>query len=202
MNVISLFSGAGGLDLGFMWAGFQIIWAIDNFKEAVSTYRQNLGDHIVCGDIETVRIEHVPDADVIIGGFPCQGFSVANMKRSKTDGRNKLYQNFVGFIEEKKPKYFIAENVRGILSLSKGRVFEQILDDFSSDGYNVQHAVLNAADYGVPQRRERVFLFGVRNDIRGNSYSFPPARTHAPPNVANCLDLPPSILWRMFEARS
>jgi DNA (cytosine-5)-methyltransferase 1 len=193
MNVISLFSGAGGLDLGFIWAGFKVVWAIDNFEEAACTYRHNIGDHITCGNIEDVDTSAVPDADVIIGGFPCQGFSVANIKRTGTDGRNKLYLQFIRFIEAKNPKFFVAENVKGILSLERGEVFSRIKDDFSRVGYSVRHALLNAADHGVPQQRERVFIFGIRHDLHCDTASFPPVATHAHPKDAERLGLRPWV---------
>ena len=165
MKVVSLFSGAGGLDLGFKMAGHEIIWANDLYSDAVDTYRANLGDHIVCEDIFTVDEANVPDCDIVIGGFPCQGFSVANTKRNVADERNKLYRQLMRIISAKKPKFFLAENVKGIYSLAKGEVLKMILADFTSLGYKVQAKVLNAADYGVPQLRQRVFIIGVRNDI-------------------------------------
>lgn len=179
MKVISLFSGAGGMDLGFKRAGYRIVWANDCWEEAVATYRLNLGDHIFCGDVALVDVGAIPDADVLIGGFPCQGFSVANMNRHTADKRNLLYQQFLRILRAKKPSFFLAENVKGILSLGAGEVFRMIVRDFTSIGYEVQHAVLNAADYGVPQRRERVFLFGKRNDLNVE-LAFPPPTTHAP----------------------
>lgn len=169
MKVVSLFSGAGGLDLGFKMAGHDIIWANDLYSDAVETYKANLGDHIVCKDIFTVEASDVPDCDIIIGGFPCQGFSVANTKRNINDERNQLYKQLMRIINAKKPKFFVAENVKGIFSLAKGEVLKMILDDFRSMGYKVQAKVLNAADYGVPQLRQRVFIIGVRNDL---SYEF------------------------------
>ena len=140
MKVVSLFSGAGGLDLGFKKAGHEIIWANDLYKDAVDTYRENLGDHIVFEDITKIDADKIPDCDIVIGGFPCQGFSVANMKRTK------------------------------------GKVIEMIMDDFSSLGYKVKKKVLNAANYGVPQTRERVIIVGVRNDLDFD-YNYPP-ETH------------------------
>lgn len=166
MKVVSLFSGVGGLDLGFIQAGHKIIWANDNYDDAVLTYKKNIGNHIVSKSIEDVNIEEIPQHDILIGGFPCQGFSVANMKRTEHDERNKLYLEFYRVLSNKKPKYFVAENVKGILSLSKGKVFEMILDDFTSAGYRVQFKVLNAADFGVPQKRERVIIIGTRKDIK------------------------------------
>ncbi|HEY1801370.1 MAG TPA: DNA (cytosine-5-)-methyltransferase, partial [Terriglobales bacterium] len=156
MKVISLFSGAGGMDLGFIQAGHTIIWANDIWKDAVETYRRNLGNHIVCDDISAMDAATIPDGDIVIGGFPCQGFSLANRKRNTSDERNFMYLEFRRIVSEKKPRYFLAENVKGILSLDSGKVFEQILQDFSEIGYRIRHEVLNAADYGVPQRRERV----------------------------------------------
>jgi len=165
MKVVSLFSGAGGLDLGFIEAGHEVVWANDNFPDAVKTYKKNIGNHIVCQDIATIKSENIPDHDILIGGFPCQGFSLANSKREENDKRNTLYLELLRVLIDKQPKFFLAENVKGILSLNKGKVFEMIIKDFSEAGYKVQHKILNAADYGVPQRRERVIIIGVRTDI-------------------------------------
>jgi DNA (cytosine-5)-methyltransferase 1 len=169
---VSLFSGVGGLDLGFINAGHEIIWANDNFVDAVLTYKKNIGDHIICRDIEEIPSSEIPDHDILIGGFPCQGFSVANTKRSERDSRNKLYLELLRVLKDKQPKYFVAENVKGILSLKKGEVFNMILNDFKSAGYSVHYKVLNAADFGVPQKRERVIIIGRRLDIE-EEISFP-----------------------------
>ncbi|MCL1067449.1 DNA cytosine methyltransferase [Shewanella olleyana] len=177
MKVISLFSGAGGLDLGLTQAGLEVIWANDLYKDAVETYKKNIGNHAVLGDICDIDSVDIPNADVIIGGFPCQGFSVANMSRKSTDPRNKLYLEMVRVIKDKKPKYFIAENVKGILSLDKGQVIHKITNDFESLGYRVQYKLLNCADYGVPQTRMRVIIFGIRNDL-DVTINFPPNPTH------------------------
>ena len=163
MKVISLFSGAGGMDLGFKNAGFEIIWANDFFKEAVETYKQNIGDHIVLGDITKISSDDIPnDADVIIGGFPCQGFSIANIKRSMKDERNFLYKEMLRIIRDKRPKIFVAENVKGLLSMEKGGVIKMIVKDFENLGYKVDYKILNAAEYGIPQMRERVVIIGNR----------------------------------------
>ncbi len=165
MNVVSLFSGAGGLDLGFIMAGNKIIWANDLYEDAVDTYRKNLGDHIVLKDIREVKTQDIPDCDIVIGGFPCQGFSVANWKRHVDDERNTLYKQLIRVIHDKQPKFFLAENVKGLTNMEHGEVFKLVLQDFSSLGYKVKWKVLNAADYGVPQTRQRVIITGVRNDI-------------------------------------
>ncbi|MDR1028700.1 MAG: DNA cytosine methyltransferase [Clostridiales Family XIII bacterium] len=166
MRTISLFSGAGGLDLGFVMAGHDIVWANDCYGDAVETYKKNIGDHIVNEDICNVDSKDIPPADIVIEGFPCQGFSVANMKRHTADERNELYKQLIRVIADKQPTYFLAENVKGILSLGGGAVFQMILDDFRSLGYEIDYRLLNAADYGVPQKRERVFIAGVRKDVR------------------------------------
>lgn len=165
MRVVSLFSGAGGLDLGFTMAGHEIVWANDLYEDAVKTYRKNIGNHIVLKDITEVDATDIPSCDIVIGGFPCQGFSVANTKRHEDDTRNILYKQLIRVIEEKKPKFFLAENVKGILSIGHGKVIEMIMNDFSKLGYKVQKRLLNAADYGVPQTRQRVIIVGVRDDV-------------------------------------
>jgi len=171
MKVISLFSGAGGLDLGFIQAGHTIVWANDINSDAVKTYRNNIGNHIIEDDIHNISSETIPDCDIVIGGFPCQGFSVANTKRTIDDKRNELYKQMIRVIKEKKPLFFLAENVKGLLNLAKGSVIKMIIDDFTVIGYKVKYQLLNAADYGVPQLRQRVFIIGVRNDI-DFEYSF------------------------------
>ncbi len=172
MKIISLFSGAGGLDLGLVQSGHTVVWANDNDFDACETYRNNIGEHIVCDDIENIKINTIPDADVIAGGFPCQGFSMANKSRSIDDERNKLYKYFVKVVAIKKPKYFLAENVRGILSIEKGEAIKTIVNDFKKIGYDVQYQLFNMANYGVPQTRQRVIISGTRKDIE-NTFSFP-----------------------------
>ena len=178
-RVVSLFSGCGGLDLGFINSGFDIVWANDFFKEAVESYKYNIGDHIVHGDITQISNNKIPnDIDVVLGGFPCQGFSVANNKRSMKDERNFLYKELLRVIKDKKPKFFVAENVKGLLSMQKGKVLEMILNDFRLLGYDVDWHLLKASDYGVPQNRERIFIIG--NNIGASNK--PPKKTHVEVN--------------------
>lgn len=172
MKVVSLFSGAGGLDLGFIQAGHNVIWANDLYEDAVQTYRRNIGSHIICTDIKRISSEEIPNCDIVIGGFPCQGFSVANVKRHNSDERNTLYKELLRVIKDKKPKFFLAENVKGILSLNKGDTFKMILSDFCALNYKVKYQVLNSANYGVPQTRERVIIVGVREDVEF-TYEYP-----------------------------
>ncbi|MCO4815328.1 MAG: DNA cytosine methyltransferase [Flavobacteriales bacterium] len=174
MNIVSLFSGAGGLDLGLIRAGHEIIWANDFDVDSCETYKKNIGNHVVCKDISLIDFNEIPHSDVIVGGFPCQGFSLANLNRRPEDSRNHLYKYFYQLIKQKQPKYFLAENVRGILSLGNGEVIKQIVKDFDSAGYRVKHEVFNTANYGVPQSRIRVIISGTRKDISSDlNYKFP-----------------------------
>lgn len=165
MRILSLFSGAGGLDLGLIRAGNKVIWANDIDKDAVATYRQNIGDHIICGDIKNIDIDSLPTPQVVVGGFPCQGFSLANRMRTLEDERNQLYRFFYDTIRIKHPLFFIAENVKGILSLGNGEAIKQILADFGAAGYYTEKHLVNMADYGVPQTRQRVIIIGQRKDL-------------------------------------
>jgi len=160
-KIASLFAGCGGLDLGFIQAGFKVSWANDFFKEAVESYNLNIGSHIVLGDITKIPSSDIPDdIDIVLGGFPCQGFSIANKNRSMEDQRNFLYLELIRVIRDKQPKFFVAENVKGLLSMQKGAVIDTIVEDFKSLGYKVDYKLLRASEYGVPQNRERVFIIG------------------------------------------
>lgn len=183
MRIISLFSGAGGMDIGFAEAGHQIVWANDFDEDSVNTYKKYFNkkyglseDHVVLEDIKKIKIEDIPDGDVVVGGFPCQGFSIANPYRKVEDSRNELYIELLRIIEGKKPKYFVAENVTGLHSIGGyesaqdkkdklGRVLKMILNDLSNVGYKVHWKILNAKDFGVPQSRRRIVILGTRNDI-------------------------------------
>ncbi len=129
----------------------------------MDTYKLNIGNHIVYGDITKIPSSEIPDNfDILLGGFPCQGFSVANNKRSMSDERNFLYKELLRLLKDKKPKFFVAENVKGLLSMQHGQVIKMIIDDFRSLGYKVDYRLLKASDYGVPQHRERVVIIGNR----------------------------------------
>ena len=199
LNLVSLFSGCGGLDLGFELAGldvahgiektneflesrdrflenrhdslFHTICSIDMFKEANQTYRLNFPETVVQKEQDIRKIKEFPNCDIVLGGFPCPGFSEAGPRL--IDGeRNFLYIHFIRALIKTKPSFFIAENVKGMLTLGNGEVIKQIIQDFESAGYRVKYKLVNARDYGVPQIRERVFIVGVRNDIDFD-YNFP-----------------------------
>lgn len=193
MRIASLFSGAGGLDLGLIKAGHKIIWANDFDADAVATYQKNIGHHIVLGAIEGIPSSKIPDCDVVVGGFPCQGFSQANLLRFEKDERNRLYLEFRRIISDMRPLYFLAENVRGILSLADGRAIKKIERDFAAAGYRVKKQLFNVADYGVPQNRWRVVIAGTREDMPESADFNFPLRTHAAPSKAKALGLKPWV---------
>lgn len=173
---IDLFAGCGGLSLGFEMAGFKSLLAIDNWKDALATYAYNRkGARTLCGDLMTldpykIKQEYnITNVDVIIGGPPCQGFSVAG-KRIIDDERNKLYKAFVGFVDCFHPNAFVMENVPNILSIGNGLVKNSIIEDFEDLGYKVSVQVLTASDYGVPQNRRRAVFVGLAD---GQNFIFP-----------------------------
>lgn len=177
-TVASLFSGCGGMDLGFSQAGYNILWANDFVENACETYAHNIGNHIVCGDITKINLKTIPDVDIIIGGFPCQDFSMIWKRGGIETDRGNLYRYFVEAVKLKKPKVFVAENVKGLLTANGGKAVEQIARDFAEIGYVVDVDLYNFATYGVPQLRERIFIVGVRADL---NWSFTkPQPTHNP----------------------
>lgn len=172
-TVVSLFSGAGGFDLGFHQQGFDVIWANDKNKDACATHKTWSNSQIIQKDINQIPISDIPYSDIIIGGFPCQGFSLAG-PRKIDDSRNSLYKAFVNLVEIKQPLCFVAENVKGLLSLGNGKIIDAILEDFSSKGYDVKINQANAKDYGIAQDRARIFLIGFRKDLQiSDSFEFP-----------------------------
>lgn len=173
LNVLDLFCGAGGLSLGFSMAGFNIVGGIDFDKQAIETHSYNFKESFhFCGDISTLSNEFVLEhfknkVDVIIGGPPCQGFSTANMwqKDHEKDDRNKLFYEFIRFVRLLKPRAFVMENVRGILTKDNGYVKQKMLSVMDELGYTIQVKVLNASDYGVPQKRMRAFFIGIKKEL-------------------------------------
>lgn len=199
MNIVSLFSGAGGLDLGFELAGlaavigeeaaleafkdkekfnrlrhqsiFKTVYTNDIFQEAIETYRQNNGEDIYTHKKDIRKVKEFPSANIVLGGFPCPGFSEAG-PRLVDDERNFLYLHFIRCLLQVQPEIFVGENVKGMMTLGKGEVFKQIVEDFAAAGYTLYVRLLNSRDYGVPQLRERVLIVGVRNDL-DFEYEFP-----------------------------
>jgi DNA (cytosine-5)-methyltransferase 1 len=160
-TVASLFCGAGGMDLGFEWGGFDTVWASDISTAATNSYKLNFGITPILSDISEMPISAIPATDVIIGGPPCQSFSLAGKRRSD-DPRGKLVYRFVEIIRRKLPAAFVMENVPGLSSSRiDGRSLSDVLEEqFKAMGYRVRQMKLNAVDYLVPQRRKRLVLVG------------------------------------------
>src|ERR1019366_6292334 len=189
LSTIDLFCGAGGITEGFREAGYRCLYANDCMPEAVETFSANHPEAWAeARDIEGVDPAQVRkrlglkkgDLDVLVGGPPCQGFSINAPERFLSDPRNKLFKDYVRFLEEFEPKAFLFENVPGLLSLGDGKVFRQIVDEFESHGYHVTTKILFAAHYGVPQERWRLILLGSRI-----SAIAPPEPTHYATGRAN-----------------
>ena len=200
INILSLFSGAGGLDLGVLFAGIavsngvndlyhnwdnrrwlsrhenltNIIYSNDLFASSNATYSDNFSGDFVKDDRDIREVLSFPKSDLILGGFPCPGFSVAG-PRLLDDPRNFLYIHYIRALIDSKPKFFIAENVKGLMTMASGKVLTQIKEDFTAAGYHVEVNLVNAKNYGVPQSRERVFIIGIRNDLfeQGVKYQLP-----------------------------
>ncbi|HQU83092.1 MAG TPA: DNA cytosine methyltransferase [Pyrinomonadaceae bacterium] len=175
-SVVSLFSGCGGMDLGFYgdfsFLGkhyaknpFKVIWANELNQAACRTYRKNLNENIYCGDIWDHLKDLPSSADVLIGGFPCQDLSINGKGLGINGKRSSLYAAMVEAIKIVKPKVFVAENVKGLLLKTRRESFLKIMEDFGSLGYEVSHELYHAADYGVPQSRERVFIVGTLKTV-------------------------------------
>lgn len=182
-KIVSIFSGCGGLDLGFHMEGYQTIWANDFAEWAVASFRENLGDVIHYGDITKIdpyTDKSIPNCDLILGGFPCQDFSVIWKQPGLNGKRGGLYRHFLEFVDAKKPKAFVAENVKGLLTANKHKAIETIIRDFESisPGYIVKPHLYNFAEYGVPQFRERLLIVGIRIDT-GFDFKHPKP-THGP----------------------
>lgn len=178
LNIIDLFCGCGGFTQGFVQAGYKSLLGVDVWKDATTTYKHNFPtSEVITNDISTLTTEALLTAtntsssqiDGIIGGPPCQGFSISG-KRLIDDPRNVLYKSFVEFVGEIQPKFFVMENVPGLVSMAKGAVKDAVIEDFSSRGYNVSWKILASDDYGVPQHRRRVFFVGLNRNVFGERY--------------------------------
>lgn len=174
-KVISMFSGIGGLDLGFEKAGFRTVWANDNFLAAAETYKRNLGP-IDTRPIEQVKIEDLPDGDILLAGFPCQPFSNAGNRKGISDPRGTLFFETLRFIDSHRPKIVVFENVRGLLSIKNpdgSKLIDGIVRELEDRNYIVDYKLLNASDYGVPQNRYRVFIVGAKKSYSNKKFEFP-----------------------------
>lgn len=177
MKLVTFFAGAGGLDLGFSKAGFDVIWANEYDKSIWETYEKNhKGVYLDKRSITDVPTNEVPECDGIIGGPPCQSWSEAGAMRGIGDKRGQLFYDFIRILADKQPKFFLAENVSGMLLGAHSNALENIKNMFRECGYNLSFQMLNVSDYGVPQDRKRVFFVGYRTDL-GIEFEFPTPTT-------------------------
>lgn len=173
MRVVSFFAGCGGLDLGFEQAGFDVVWANEFEPHCSATYLRNHPDtEFVLGDICDIDPASIPDCDGFIGGPPCQSWSVAGKMKGLDDERGQLFLKYIDLIKAKQPKFFVIENVKGLLDSVFKYVFIMFLDRLDKAGYDVKWELLDAVNYRIPQNRERVFIVGFRKDLHID-YTFP-----------------------------
>ncbi len=173
MNIVSFFAGCGGLDLGFEQAGFNVVWANENDKSIHATYEKNHANTVLCkDDINTIDPKDIPDCEGFIGGPPCQSWSVGGKQRGLDDERGQLFLKYIELINAKKPKFFVIENVKGMLDDKFKSVFDDFVNRLENAGYNVQWTLLDAVNFRIPQNRERVFFVGFRKEL-AVKFSFP-----------------------------
>ena len=187
IKVLSLFCGCGGMDLGivggFDYLGkrypklpFSIMKAVDNDPYCAKIYNENFKTKCEIRDVKDLDEKSLDDFDLLIGGFPCQSFSISAQNPPRLgykDDRGKLFFEMVRILKAKKPRAFIAENVKGLLSANKGKAFPMIVKEFENAGYHVVYKLLNSADYGVPQKRERVIIIGFRDESDLAAFKYP-----------------------------
>lgn len=232
LNSIELFAGAGGLALGLEEAGFNHIGLIEFDKSAADTLKINrVNWNVLCEDVETVASRDLElefgvkkgELDLLSGGAPCQSFSYAGKRLGLDDVRGTMFYHYATFLHKLQPKMFLFENVKGLLTHDKGRTFNTIINIFSDEGYKIQYKVLNAWDYGVPQKRERLITVGIRNDlVEKCKFEFPRAHDYKPimrdvkletkPNKDDCARyskykedifklVPPGGYWRNIDPK-
>lgn len=187
IKVASLFCGCGGMDLGviggFSYLGkeymenpFEIVYAVDNDEYCTKIYNDNFKHKCIVKDVRDIEVDEMPQFDMLIGGFPCQSFSISAQNPPRLgykDERGMLFFEMVKILKERQPRLFVAENVKGILSANKGKAFPMIVDEFRKAGYTVVHKLLLASDYGVPQKRERVIIVGFKNKEDFYKFHYP-----------------------------
>jgi DNA (cytosine-5)-methyltransferase 1 len=191
IKTVSLFCGCGGMDLGIQGGfkflnrnykklPFEIVYAADNDKYATSIYNDNFNHKCDTIDVRDIVHENLPDHDILLGGFPCQSFSISAQNPPRLgykDDRGKLFFAMVDVLKTKQPRFFIAENVKGLLSANKGKAFPMIINEFKKAGYFIHTKLLNASEFGIPQKRERVFIIGFKNIEDYNAFEFPKPTT-------------------------
>lgn len=186
LKVASLFCGCGGMDLGIIGgfnylstdyprSAFDIVYAVDNDEYCTKIYNANFDHKCIVKDVREIIPSQIPDFDVLVGGFPCQSFSISAQNPPRLgykDERGMLFFEMVKILKEKRPRAFIAENVKGLLSANNKKAFPMILKEFADAGYHVQYYLVNASKFGVPQKRERVIIFGFRDKLDQDNFTF------------------------------
>ena len=175
IKVCSLFSGIGGIDLGFKQAGFDIVWANEIDRYASETYKKNFGcSSLVVEDLRKIRPDEIPDFDVLVAGFPCQSFSSAGKQRGFDDNRGKLFFEIVRIVEQKRPSVIFLENVANLLEHDEGKTFLTVYNELVPFGYSFKYCVMDAQEYGnIPQHRERIFIVAFKDFEMCDRFSFP-----------------------------
>lgn len=174
MRVASFFAGVGGIDIGFENAGFDVIWANEVDKHAATTYQLNFNNPLVVDDIRNIEAKDIPDFDVMIGGFPCQAFSVAGYRKGFDDERGNLFFELERIFCEKKPQVIFLENVKNLVGHDNGNTFQVILKKLKDAGYYVKKQVMNACEYGnLPQNRERIYIVAFLDEKVYKEFDFP-----------------------------
>lgn len=177
LNAVSFFSGVGGIDLAFENTGIKCIWANEVDKYASKTYRANFDSQLITDDIRNIDPKAVPDADVLLAGFPCQAFSVAGYRKGFNDERGNLFFDLMKIIEEKEPGIIFLENVKNLVGHDHGKTYRIILEALKANGYSVKDKVMNAADYGnIPQNRERIYVVAFKDIEVYRQFEFPKPR--------------------------
>ena len=191
LKVVSLFCGCGGMDLGIQGGfkyleknyevlPFEIVYAVDNDAYATKIYNDNFAHKCETKDVRDIVPNEVPNHDILLGGFPCQSFSISAQNPPRLgykDDRGKLFFEMIKVLKEKKPRFFIGENVKGLLSANNGQAFPMIIKEFEKAGYHIKYNLLNASEFGVPQKRERVFIVGFRDYDDYVNFKFPEPNT-------------------------
>ncbi|NOY95640.1 MAG: DNA cytosine methyltransferase [Chlorobi bacterium] len=195
MKIVSLFAGAGGLDLGFKNAGFDVVWANEYDREIWETYEKNHpGTTLDKRSITEIKSEEIPDCIGIIGGPPCQSWSEAGASRGIKDHRGQLFFDFIRILKEKKPLFFLAENVSGILFKRHNEAFQFLIELFEDAGFIVSKNLVNAKNYGVPQDRKRVIIVGYNKSCFDKPFELPPQNKKIPVLKDAIGDLPAEAL--------
>lgn len=202
LKVASLFCGCGGIDLGLVGNfsylkkkyesnPFDIVYAVDNDEYCTKIYNENFSHKCIVADVREIDIEKMPSIDLLVGGFPCQSFSISAQNPPRLgykDERGMLFFEMVKVLEKKKPRFFVAENVKGILSANNKKAFPMIIKEFESAGYFVKYKLFNTSNYGVPQKRERVIIVGCKNKQDFDLFKFPEPSVKTPVALSKAID--------------